>query len=58
LTDEQNAIAELTANIEQRKANMQELTRGLEGVRHACMVEESRLQAARVFFGKISGGQT
>ena len=51
LGEEQAAIQELTAQIEQRKARMEELGRELEGVRRACLVEESRLQAARVFFG-------
>jgi hypothetical protein len=51
---ERAAIQELTAAIEQRKATMEALTRELESVRHACLVEESRLQAARVFFGTIS----
>ena len=40
---------------------MQETNRELEGVRMACLQEESRLQAARVFFGSVepvgSGGQ-
>jgi hypothetical protein len=53
-SDEQAAIQELQASIEQHKARMEELTRELEGVRHACLVEETRLQAARVFFGTVS----
>jgi len=56
LSEEQAAIEELTRSIEQRKARMEELTGELEGVRRACLVEESRLQAARVFFGHVSGG--
>ena len=51
---ERAAIQELTAAIEQRRATMEALTRELESVRHACLVEESRLQAARVFFGTVS----
>ena len=55
LAGERAAIDELLAAIEQRKAAMETLTRELEGVRHACLIEESRLQAARVFFGTVSG---
>ena len=56
LAEEQTALEELKAAIEQRKARMEQLTGELEGVRRACLVEESRLQAARVFFGTVSGG--
>jgi hypothetical protein len=57
LAEEQAALEELKAQIEQRKARMEQLNGELEGVRRACLVEESRLQAARVFFGTVSGGQ-
>jgi len=46
-------IDALQARIDEHRKNMQELNRQLEGVRQACTVEESRLQAARVFFGTI-----
>jgi hypothetical protein len=54
LGEEQAAIQELTTQIEQRKARMEDLSRELEGVRRACLVEESRLQAARVFFANAN----
>jgi hypothetical protein len=50
---EQAQIAELEARIEAHRQRVQECTRNLEAVRHACLVEESRLQAARVFFGNV-----
>jgi hypothetical protein len=58
LADEQAAIDDLTATIERHRARMQELSQELEGVRRACLVEESRLQAARVFFAQTGGGPT
>ena len=58
LSQEQAAIQELTAQVEQHKARMEELTRELEGVRRACLIEESRLQAARVFFGTVAEKQS
>jgi hypothetical protein len=58
LGQEQAAIEELSATIERHKAHMQELTGELEGVKRACLVEESRLQAARVFFGRTAADQT
>lgn len=57
ITEEQAAIEDLLRTIEQHKARMQERTRELESVRHACLIEESRLQAARVFFGQAAGSQ-
>ena len=48
---EQAAIAELESQIEVHRQRMQAQQQELEGFRHACVVEESRLQAARVFFG-------
>jgi hypothetical protein len=50
---EQRQIDELQAQIEQHRQRMEGLTRELEGVRQACVVEEGRLQAARVFFGSV-----
>jgi hypothetical protein len=55
LSAEEVRIQELTAEIEAHRAKIQELTGELEGVRRACLVEESRLQAARVFFGNVQG---
>ena len=43
----------LQARIDEQRKQIEELNRQLEAVRHACTVEESRLQAARVFFGSI-----
>jgi hypothetical protein len=57
LAEEQAQLEELKAAIEERRARMEQLNGELEGVRRACLVEESRLQAARVFFGTVSGGQ-
>jgi hypothetical protein len=56
LSQEQAAIDDLTAAIERHRRRMEELGQELEGVRRACLVEESRLQAARVFFGQTGGG--
>ncbi len=53
LSDQQQAIDRLQAEIEAHRSRMQELNRELEGVRMACLQEESRLQAARVFFGSV-----
>jgi len=62
LGGEQQQIDALQAQIEAHRKRMEELNRQLEGVRQACIVEESRLQAARVFFGNMealeSGGPT
>jgi hypothetical protein len=51
LAREQQEIDALAAKIEAHRKNMEEQNRVLEGVRQACLTEESRLQAARVFFG-------
>ncbi|MBI4701860.1 MAG: hypothetical protein HY744_12030 [Deltaproteobacteria bacterium] len=53
LAQEQAAIDELQARIEQHRQLMEQYNRQLEGVRQACLREESRLQAARVFFGEV-----
>lgn len=53
LATEQAAIDELQAKIEEHRQRIQALNRELEGVRHVCLQEESRLQAARVFFGTV-----
>jgi hypothetical protein len=53
LTSEQGEIDSLQQQIEQRRQRIESLNRELEAVRHACVVEESRLQAARVFFGSV-----
>lgn len=62
LASEQASIAELQSQIEVHRQRMQAQQQELEGFRHACVVEESRLQAARVFFGTAgkpsSGGGT
>jgi hypothetical protein len=51
--NEQAEIEALQQQMEQRRQRIESLNRELEAVRHACVVEESRLQAARVFFGSI-----
>ena len=56
LGNEQAEIDALQAKVESHRKRMEELNRELEGVRQACLVEESRLQAARVFFGNIDSG--
>ncbi len=53
LTAQQAEIDALQAKIEEHKQQMQELNSELEGLRKACLQEESRLQAARVFFGMV-----
>jgi DNA repair ATPase RecN len=53
LREEQRAVAELEAQIEQHKQQMEARTHELEGVRVACRSEEMRLHAARVFFGSL-----
>lgn len=62
LASEQAAIEELQNQIEVHRQRMQVQQQELDGFRHACVVEESRLQAARVFFGTAgkpsSGGGT
>lgn len=53
LAEEQAQIEALERRIEQHRQRMEALNGELEGVRHACLMEESRLQAARVFFGNV-----
>jgi hypothetical protein len=53
IASEQGEIDALQQKIEEHRARMEDMNRQLEGVRQACLVEESRLQAARVFFGNI-----
>jgi hypothetical protein len=55
LAAEQAEIEQLNQAIEEKRSRMQALSGDLEGVRHACLIEESRLQAAHVFFGQASG---
>lgn len=51
ITSESAAIAELEAQIELHRERIQDTQAALECVTKACALEESRLQAARVFFG-------
>lgn len=51
---EQSAIAELEQQIEARRQKVEQSTKELEGFRGACVIEEARLQAARVFFGHVA----
>jgi hypothetical protein len=53
LGTEQAEIDRLAQQIEVHRKRMEEINRILEGVRRACQAEESRLQAARVFFGSV-----
>ncbi|MCU0691050.1 MAG: hypothetical protein MUF54_06590 [Polyangiaceae bacterium] len=53
LHEQQAAIDRLQEQIEAHRSQMQQFNRDLEGVRAACLQEESRLQAARVFFGSV-----
>lgn len=53
LASEQQEIDALQAKIEAHRKSMEGQNHELEGVRQACLIEESRLQAARVFFGNI-----
>ena len=53
LAAEQAAVDELQTRINEHRQRMEALNRELEGVKRACLVEESRLQAARVFFGHV-----
>jgi len=50
---EQQHVEALQAQIEAHRQRMEALTHELEAVRQACSTEESRLQAARVFFGNV-----
>lgn len=51
--EEQRQVQALQAEIEQHRQRMEELTRDLDAIRQACLGEEARLQAARVFFGSV-----
>ena len=53
LAAEQAEIDQLAQQIEVHRRRMEQINRLLEGVRRACQIEESRLQAARVFFGNV-----
>ncbi len=54
LTSEQASIDELQAKIDAHRERIETFKGELEGVKKACLVEESRLQAARVFFGEVN----
>jgi hypothetical protein len=54
LASEQAAIDELQAKIDAHRERIEGVKGELEGVKKACLVEESRLQAARVFFGEVN----
>lgn len=51
--EEQRRVEALQAEIEEHRQRMEALTRELDSIRQACLVEEARLQAARVFFGSV-----
>ncbi len=54
LAAEQAAIDELQAKIDAHRERIEGVKGELEGVKKACLIEESRLQAARVFFGEVN----
>lgn len=54
LASEQAAIDDLQAKIDAHREQMETIRSELEGVKKACLIEESRLQAARVFFGEVT----
>ncbi len=54
LASQQAAIDELQAKIDAQREQMETARAELEGVKKACLIEESRLQAARVFFGEVN----
>jgi hypothetical protein len=51
VAERQAAIAQLQRQIDEQRVAMEGLMRELEDMRAQCLVEESRLQGARVFFG-------
>lgn len=58
LEQEQAEVNVLTQRIEEHRKKMENINRSLEGLRKACLEEESRLQAARVFFGNVVPSST
>jgi hypothetical protein len=56
--ERQASINELQRQIDEQRAAIEGLQKDLESVRSQCVVEESRLQGARMFFGYVSEGGT
>ncbi len=54
--ERQATINELQRQIDEQRAAIEGLQKDLESVRAQCVVEESRLQGARMFFGYVSEG--
>ena len=54
--ERQATINELQRQIDEQRAAIEGLQKDLESVRSQCVVEESRLQGARMFFGYVSEG--
>jgi hypothetical protein len=54
--ERQASINELQRQIDEQRAAIESLQKDLESVRSQCVVEESRLQGARMFFGYVSEG--
>jgi hypothetical protein len=52
--ERQAAINDLQRQIDEHRAAIEDLQKDLESVRSQCVVEESRLQGARMFFGYVS----
>jgi hypothetical protein len=53
IREQQDSVEALQKQIEEHRKQMEALLREQESVRAACRAEETRLQAARVFFGNI-----
>jgi hypothetical protein len=56
--ERQAAINELQRQIDEQRAAIEGMQKDLESVRSQCVVEESRLQGARMFFGYVSESPT
>jgi hypothetical protein len=52
--ERQATINELQRQIDEQRAAIEGMQKDLESVRSQCVVEESRLQGARMFFGYVS----
>jgi hypothetical protein len=52
--ERQAAINDLQRQIDEHRAAIEGMQKDLESVRSQCVVEESRLQGARMFFGYVS----
>jgi hypothetical protein len=55
VTAHQSTIDDLQRQIDEQRGAMEAARKDLESVRQQCVAEESRLQAARIFFGAVDG---